>query len=758
MTLDVLVVGAGLAGCAAAEQLASTGRKVLLIDKRGHIGGNAFDELDRNGVLVHRYGPHIFHTNSASVVEYLSQFTRWHPYEHRVLASLNGTLYPIPVNQTTINRLYGLSLDEAGVAEFLARAREVRHPMVTSEDLVLSSLGRDLCDKFFRGYTRKQWGVDLSELSASVAARIPVRTNADDRYFSDAFQQMPADGFTKMLARMIDHPGIRIELGLDFRDYRKHARWNQLIYTGPVDEYFDFCFGALPYRSLRFEHEHLRDTDFFQPVGTINYPNDHHFTRITEFKHLTAQVHTGTSLVREYPESEGDPYYPVPCSDSQNLYRKYQELAVSERQTYFVGRLAQYKYFNMDQVVAASLKVSKRAIRESMVERPRRITMPITREDRLRERETGYAAAASRLPSVARSAPAVAAVVVTCNRKTILGECLDALLHQTRPVDRIFVIDQASTDGTPELLMARGYLGNPRICYDRSEVNSGGAGGFCRGMRLAHAAGFDWIWIMDDDAIADSEALRGMLPYAALPGVVAIANPKLRPDGQADPCHIQIRRSQIPAPPGPVGLSFSSFVGLMIRREAIDSIGFPKAELFLYLDDHEYCGRLCSVGAIVLAEGATILHKQANSPLRTVRRLGRDFCFYPSREFAFRFYFMWRNTTWLACHGYGERAKRISRLAIGLMKAVLRIFVIDRTDVLARLYVVLRAAIDGLFSRFDNALAFRMRDRFPDEALIRYPHDDKAALFPVEAPEILRRATSYVAHNNSEEGLERCRF
>lgn len=362
MKTDVLVVGAGFAGSVIAERCASAGMSVVLIDKREHIGGNAFDEFDRHGLLVHRYGPHIFHTNAASVSEYLSRFTAWRPYEHRVLARLEGEFYPIPINQTTVNRLYGLSLDEEGVARFFARVRENREAISTSEDAVLSSVGRDLCDKFFRGYTRKQWGLDLSELSASVAARIPVRTNTDDRYFSDSFQKMPADGFTAMFAGMLDHPNIRTELGVDFREFRKRANWKLLVFTGPIDEYFDFCFGKLPYRSLRFDHEHIPGTERFQPVGTVNYPNDQKFTRITEFKHLTGQQHPGTSIVREYPEDDGDPYYPVPRPENQERYQRYHALAEGERDVLFVGRLAEYRYYNMDQVVARALMVFEKII------------------------------------------------------------------------------------------------------------------------------------------------------------------------------------------------------------------------------------------------------------------------------------------------------------------------------------------------------------------------------------------------------------
>jgi UDP-galactopyranose mutase len=359
---DVVVVGAGFAGCVIAERCASAGMSVLVIDKREHIAGNAFDEFDRHGVLIHRYGPHIFHTNAASVAGYLSRFTEWIPYEHRVLAKVDGALYPIPINRTTLNRLYNLSLDEEGAARYFARVREIREPILTSEDSVLSSIGRDLCDKFFRGYTRKQWGLDLSELSASVAARIPFRTNSDDRYFSDSFQKMPAHGYTSMFARMLDHRNIRVELGVDFREFRKCALWNLLVYTGPIDEYFDFCFGRLIYRSLRFEHEQLPHTERFQSVGTVNYPNDHKFTRITEFKHLTGQVHPGTSIVREYPEDKGEPYYPVPRPENQELYQRYKGLAALERNALFVGRLAEYRYYNMDQVVARALTVFEKII------------------------------------------------------------------------------------------------------------------------------------------------------------------------------------------------------------------------------------------------------------------------------------------------------------------------------------------------------------------------------------------------------------
>jgi UDP-galactopyranose mutase len=358
--IDVLVVGMGFAGITVARELVAAGHRVHLVDKRNHFGGNAYDELDAAGVRIHRYGPHAFHTNSDRIFAHLSQFTRWTPSENRVLASVDGKLLPIPVNRTTINGLYGLDLDEPGVAAFLERVRVVRDPIVTSEDVVLASVGPHLCATFFRGYTRKQWGLDLAELSAGVAARIPVRTGDDDRYFTDRHQGVPADGYTAMFARMLDHPLISYETGVDFAAVRGKLGERHLVYTGPIDAYFDHVHGRLPYRSLEFRHEHLPDTPFFQPVPVVNYPGEEPFTRITEFKHLTRQLHPGTSIVREYPRAEGDPYYPVPRPENEARYQRYREMAAQCADVTFVGRLAQYRYYNMDQVVGAALTAATR--------------------------------------------------------------------------------------------------------------------------------------------------------------------------------------------------------------------------------------------------------------------------------------------------------------------------------------------------------------------------------------------------------------
>jgi UDP-galactopyranose mutase len=365
---DVLVVGAGFAGSVLAERLARVlDQKVLIVDRRRHIGGNAYDCYDDAGLLIHRYGPHIFHTNSAEVFEYLSQFTAWRQYQHRVLASVDGQLLPIPINLDTINRLYGLQLSSFQVEDFLASLAEPRDPIQTSEDVVVSKVGRELYEKFFRNYTRKQWGMDPSELDATVAARVPTRSNRDDRYFSDKYQAMPLHGYSRLFERMLDHPNITIMLGIDYREIRRVIPYRTMIYSGPIDEFFDYRFGKLPYRSLEFRFE-TRDLEQVQPVAVVNYPNDYLYTRVTEFKHLTGQVHPKTTLVYEYPRAEGDPYYPVPKPENAELYKRYQALAEATPDVHFVGRLATYKYYNMDQVTAQALAVFKRIMEARRIE------------------------------------------------------------------------------------------------------------------------------------------------------------------------------------------------------------------------------------------------------------------------------------------------------------------------------------------------------------------------------------------------------
>jgi len=372
---DYLIVGAGFAGSVLAERLASQhGARILLIDRRPHIGGNAYDEPNERGILYHKYGPHIFHTNSDAVVDYLSQFTEWRPYEHRVLAYVRDKLVPIPINRTTLNELFDLDLQtDQEAADYLASRAEPVSEIRTSEDVVINAVGRELYELFFRGYTRKQWDLDPSELDKQVTARIPTRTNTDDRYFTDTFQAMPRDGYTAMFKRILDHPLIEIRTGVDFRDVRDEVDYDHLIYTGPVDEYFDHRFGKLPYRSLKFDHQTL-DQEQFQATGTVNYPSeDVPFTRISEYKHLTGQQSPLTTITYEYPSAEGDPYYPIPRPENQELFKKYEALADATDGVTFVGRLATYRYYNMDQIVGQALATFRRLDEKRERQQPRAV-------------------------------------------------------------------------------------------------------------------------------------------------------------------------------------------------------------------------------------------------------------------------------------------------------------------------------------------------------------------------------------------------
>ncbi|HEV8082107.1 MAG TPA: UDP-galactopyranose mutase [Chitinophagaceae bacterium] len=356
---DFMIVGAGFAGSVLAERLSKTGKKILIVDKRNHIAGNAYDFYNDDGILIHKYGPHIFHTNSKEVFDYLGMFTSWRPYEHRVLASVDGQLLPIPINLNTINKMYNLNLSSEGVESFYASKAEIIHPVCTSEDVVITKVGRELYEKFFRGYTRKQWDLDPSQLDSSVTSRVPVRSNKDDRYFTDTYQVMPLNGYTKMFETMLGHPNIKVMLNTDYKEIKEDIPYKNMIYTGPIDYYFDYCYGKLPYRSLEFKFQTI-NAEKFQQTGTINYPNEQAYTRITDFKYLTGQVHPKTSTVYEYPKADGDPYYPVPRPENAELYKKYQQLALATPNTFFAGRLATYKYYNMDQVVAQALTLYKK--------------------------------------------------------------------------------------------------------------------------------------------------------------------------------------------------------------------------------------------------------------------------------------------------------------------------------------------------------------------------------------------------------------
>jgi len=358
MKYDYLIIGAGFAGSVAAERLASQlNKKVLIVEKRNHIGGNAYDEYDEYGILVHCYGPHIFHTNSKKVFDYLSQFTAWRFYEHRVLAKLNENLYPIPINRITINKLYGKNFkSDEEVSKFYESVKEKRYPIRNSEDIIVNQVGYDLYEKFFKHYTKKQWNLEPSELAPSVCGRIPVRTNDDDRYFTDKYQFMPKDGYTKMFERMLKHKNIEIILNTGYKKIVNDIKFDKLIYTGPIDYFFDYEFGKLPYRSIRFEWENIK-TEFYLKAASYNFVEKKgKFTRKTEYKYLTGQKAKSTSISTEYSTINGDPYYPIPNDENHCMFEKYKNEADKLEKVKFIGRLAEYKYYNMDQVILKVLK------------------------------------------------------------------------------------------------------------------------------------------------------------------------------------------------------------------------------------------------------------------------------------------------------------------------------------------------------------------------------------------------------------------
>ena len=375
---DWVIVGAGFAGATLAERIATQrDEKVLVIDRRPHIAGNAYDRYNEDGLLIHQYGPHIFHTNSQMIFDHLSQFTDWRKYEHKVRGIVDGMEVPIPINLDTINKLYNLDLTSEELPAWFAARAEHPAEIKTSEDVVVSVVGRELYEKFFQGYTRKQWAMDPSELDKSVTARVPTRTNRDDRYFTDEFQYMPKHGYTRMFEKMLDHPNIKVMTQTDYADIRNEVSFKRLIWTGPVDEYFNFRHGKLPYRSLKFKHETM-DTEQALPVGTVNYPQTEAFTRVSEYKHMTGQVHPKTALTWEYPSAEGDPYYPIPRPENAALYKQYERLAMATPNVWFVGRLATYRYYNMDQVTGQALATFRRIqealpVENNVVEMPTRI-------------------------------------------------------------------------------------------------------------------------------------------------------------------------------------------------------------------------------------------------------------------------------------------------------------------------------------------------------------------------------------------------
>jgi UDP-galactopyranose mutase len=350
-----IIIGAGIAGSTLARLFAENGEKVLVIEKRNHIAGNLYDFTDENGILVQKYGPHIFHTNNEKVWEFLSRFTEWNDYVHKVLANVDEKIVPLPINIDTVNILYGTNYTEENIQEFFDQNKITCEKIENSRDVVLSKVGEDLYNKLIKNYTKKQWGVYPEELLPEVLERLPVRTNHDWRYFSDKYQGMPVQGFTKMIEKILDYSNIEVSLNTEFRN-DDDLEYKRLIFTGCIDEFFEHKFGKLPYRSLKFESETI-NKEFYQEGAVVNYPNDFEFTRITEFKHWTYQKCDKTSIMKEFPLSEGDPYYPVPARENQELYAKYAEEAKRLENVYFTGRLGKYKYQNIDTVAGDSIEL-----------------------------------------------------------------------------------------------------------------------------------------------------------------------------------------------------------------------------------------------------------------------------------------------------------------------------------------------------------------------------------------------------------------
>jgi len=355
MKIKYVVVGAGLAGLTVAERISSQlNDNVLIIEKRDHIGGNVYDEYNDEGILVQKYGPHTFHTNDKEVFDYICSFTRWHEYQHRVMSYVNGNFVPMPISMETINSLYNMNLNEDEMIEYLESKKILVDKITNSEDVIISQIGKDLYEKFFKYFTLKQWGVFPSELDATVLKRIPIRTNRDTRYFTDKYQGLPECGYTQMCKKMVENPNIKILLKTDYKEVIKDIEFEKLIYTGPLDYYYDYKYGKLKYRSLKLCYE-TYCKDSYQSVASTRWPLDYDYTRITEFKKMTGQSHLKTTILKEYPCDEGEPFYPFPSKEWNDIAEKYRKLTRKEENTFFVGRLAEYKYYDMDDVIRKAL-------------------------------------------------------------------------------------------------------------------------------------------------------------------------------------------------------------------------------------------------------------------------------------------------------------------------------------------------------------------------------------------------------------------
>ncbi len=373
MKFDFLIVGAGLSGITFAERASTIlGLKSLIVEKRGHIAGNAYDYYDSAGVLIHKYGPHYFRTNSDRIKDYLTRFTEWHEVRYQILSYTEGVYWRFPINLNTFEQLVGRESSESEMVEWLAKVKVPIDNPKNSEEVIISQVGWDLYNKFFKNYTIKQWAKHPKDLDASVCGRIPIRTNRNNDYLNEQFQALPKYGYTKMCQNMLDAcaENCDVALNIDYRDVINSVEYKHLVYTGPIDLFYKYKYGPLPYRSLRFEHQSFTESQlkraigrsgpngFWQPAVQVNYPNDNKFTRIVETKHITGQICKNTTIVKEYPADYSEtkePFYPIPSPDTRELAVLYKTLAQNEKSTSFIGRLASYQYYNMDQVVGMAL-------------------------------------------------------------------------------------------------------------------------------------------------------------------------------------------------------------------------------------------------------------------------------------------------------------------------------------------------------------------------------------------------------------------
>jgi UDP-galactopyranose mutase len=358
---DIIIVGAGLSGCVIAERFAKLqNKKVLILEKREHIGGNCYDFIDENDILINKYGAHLFHTNNDDVWEYINKFDKWVRWEHKVVGLVDNQIVPIPVNITTVNMLCNENIQNEEEMNIWLEKNQVKCDNIeNSEQIAKARVGEILYNKIFKDYTYKQWSKYPHELKPEVLARIPIRNNFDDRYFSDKYQALPHKGYTRFFEQLINNPNIDVKVNIDYLEIKNDIPKNKtIIYTGPIDHYFsDLGYEKLEYRSINFVEERYKNMNYYQCNSVVNYPESNvDFTRIIEYKHFLNQQSPHTTIVKEYTTDIGDPYYPVLNDKNLKLYETYKELADKEKNIHFIGRLANYKYFNMDQAIKNALE------------------------------------------------------------------------------------------------------------------------------------------------------------------------------------------------------------------------------------------------------------------------------------------------------------------------------------------------------------------------------------------------------------------